>query len=161
MVHEKLLKKVSTKLREKDLTIATAESCSGGLIAHSLTNISGSSDYFDRGVVSYSNKSKNELLGVSMSLIEEFGAVSEPVAKAMAEGVRKRSKTDIGISTTGIAGPTGGTEDKPVGLVFIGISNTKQTVVKRFVFDGDRIENKISTCNATLKLLLDFLDSVD
>ena len=157
MVHEKLLKKVSTKLREKDLTIATAESCSGGLIAHSLTNISGSSDYFDRGVVSYSNKSKNELLGVSMSLIEEFGAVSEPVAKAMAEGVRKRSKADIGISTTGIAGPTGGTEDKPVGLVFIAVAARSKKMVRKHRFKGTRQQIKNKAAGAALKLLLEFI----
>ncbi|MDH7517154.1 MAG: CinA family protein [Candidatus Thermoplasmatota archaeon] len=157
MIDEKLLENVSAKLKKSGLTIATAESCTGGLIAHTLTNISGSSDYFDRGVVSYSNRSKVELLGVPEELIKQYGAVSEQVAKAMAEGIRKKSKVDIGVATTGIAGPTGGTKDKPVGLVYIAVSTTDNTVVKRFQFSGNRLKNKESTCNAALNMILDFL----
>jgi PncC family amidohydrolase len=157
LIDEKLLENVSAKLKKSGLTIATAESCTGGLIAHTLTNISGSSDYFDRGVVSYSNRSKVELLGVPEELIKQYGAVSEQVAKAMAEGIRKKSKVDIGVATTGIAGPTGGTKDKPVGLVYIAVSTTDNTVVKRFQFSGNRLKNKESTCNAALNMILDFL----
>jgi nicotinamide-nucleotide amidase len=155
--NEEILKKVTIILKVKNIKIATAESCTGGLISHTLTNISGSSEYFDRGIVSYSNKAKTKLLEVSEELLEKFGAVSEQVAKAMAEGVRKRSNVDIGIATTGIAGPTGGTKEKPVGLVYISISSTNNTIVKKFKFAGNRLENKESTCNAALNLLLDFI----
>ena len=154
-----LINKISKLLMEQKLKIATAESCTGGLIAHFLTNVSGSSDYFDRGVVSYSNQAKIELLDVPQNLLIEYGAVSEQVAKAMAEGVRKISNVDIGISTTGIAGPSGGTKEKPVGLVFIGISTVDKTEVKKFQFSGSRLENKQNTCNAALKMLYDELSS--
>ena len=159
MIDKELLDKISNLLKKLNLKVATAESCTGGLVAHSLTNISGSSDYFDRGVVSYSNISKSEMLGVSEKILNEYGAVSEQVAKAMAEGVRKCSNVDIGLATTGIAGPTGGTKDKPVGLVYIAVSTSKDTKVKRFQFSGDRLENKARTCNAALKMLLDYLTS--
>ncbi|RLF39573.1 MAG: competence protein ComA [Thermoplasmata archaeon] len=152
-----LLVKISELLKEKELKIATAESCTGGLIGHTLTNISGSSDYYDRGIISYSNRAKMELLGVPEELLKKYGAVSKEVAKAMAEGVRARSKVDIGISTTGIAGPTGGTKEKPVGLVYIGISTKDETVVEKFQFHGDRLENKNSTCKAALEMLLETL----
>ena len=159
LIDKELLSKISNLLKKRNLTVATAESCTGGLVAHSLTNISGSSDYFDRGVISYSNKSKIEMLGVSEKILKEYGAVSEQVAKAMAEGVRTRSNADIGLATTGIAGPTGGTKDKPVGLVYIAISTSKSTIIKGFQFSGDRLQNKASTCNAALKMLLDYLTS--
>ena len=152
-----VLKKISNLLKEKNLTIATAESCTGGLISHSITNISGSSDYFDRGIVSYSNNAKVELLDVSEELLEKYGAVSEQVAKAMAEGVRNKSNVDIGIATTGIAGPTGGTIEKPVGLVYIAVSTADESIVKKFQFSKDRLQNKESTCNAALQMLLDLL----
>ena len=157
LIDEHVLNKVSNLLKQKRCTVATAESCTGGLIAHTLTNISGSSDYFDRGIVSYSNNAKMESLGVSEDILIEYGAVSEQVAKAMAEGVRTRSDVDIGIATTGIAGPTGGTKDKPVGLVYIGISKADKTYVKKFNFSGDRLQNKEETCNAALNMLLDVL----
>jgi len=158
LVDESLLKKVSDLLKQKKLTIATAESCTGGLISHSLTNISGSSEYFDRGIISYSNESKNQLLSVSDEILKKYGAVSKQVAKEMAEGAKKNSNVDIGLSTTGIAGPTGGTEEKPVGLVYIGIAFKNNTIIKKFNFSGDRLENKISTCNAALKLLYEKLN---
>lgn len=152
-----LLVKVSELLKEKNLKIATAESCTGGLIGHTLTNISGSSEYYDRGIISYSNRAKMELLGVPEELLEKYGAVSREVAEAMAEGIRIRSKVDIGLSTTGIAGPTGGTKEKPVGLVYISVSLKDKTVVKRFQFHGNRLENKNSTCKAALEMLLEIL----
>jgi len=157
LIDEKLLDVVSAELKKQKLTVATAESCTGGLIAHSLTNIPGSSEYFERGVVSYSNKAKIDLLDVSEKLIKEHGAVSEQVAKAMAEAVREKSKADIGVSTTGIAGPSGGTEEKPVGLVYIAVSTSKDTKVKRFQFTGNRLQNKERTCNTVLWMLFDHL----
>jgi nicotinamide-nucleotide amidase len=159
LIEKKLLDKISDLLKKRNLTVATAESCTGGLVAHSLTNISGSSDYFDRGVISYSNESKNEMLGVSEKILKEYGAVSEQAAKAMADGVRTRSNVDIGLATTGIAGPTGGSKDKPVGLVYIAVSTSRDTNVKKFQFSGDRLQNKESTCNAALQMLLDYLTS--
>ena len=150
----KLLNKVSDELKKQHLTIATAESCTGGLLAHTLTNLSGSSEYFDRGVITYSNTAKKELLSIPEHLLAHYGAVSPQIAEAMANAIREQSSVDIGISTTGIAGPTGGTKDKPVGLVYIGISTKKETVVKRFLFSGDRLTNKESTCTAALELLV-------
>jgi nicotinamide-nucleotide amidase len=155
LIDENLLKMVSEELKKRHLTVATAESCTGGLLAHTLTNISGSSEYFGRGVVTYSNQAKVELLGVSPKVLEEHGAVSEQTARTMAVEIRKRSNADIGVSTTGIAGPTGGTKDKPVGLVYIGVATSKNVKVKRFNFSGDRLGNKESTCNAALKLILE------
>ena len=153
--NEEILNKISIILKEKNLKIAVAESCTGGLVSHTFTNLSGSSEYFDRGIVTYSNNAKTELLDVSENILEKYGAVSEQVAKAMAKGIRKKSNVDIGISTTGIAGPTGGTEDKPVGLVYIAISTTNNTIVKKYQFSGDRLENKESTCRAALEKLLE------
>jgi nicotinamide-nucleotide amidase len=157
LIDEHTLKRVSDLLKQKNFTIATAESCTGGLIAHSLTNISGSSDYFDRGVVSYSNDAKIELLDVSEDLLLKYGAVSIQVAEEMAERIRIKSNVDIGLSTTGIAGPTGGTNDKPVGLVYISISTVDETMVQKFEFSGDRLQNKERTCNAALEMLLNIL----
>jgi len=150
-----ILKNVSDRLRKNNITVATAESCTGGLLAHTLTNISGSSEYFERGVVTYSNKSKMELLGVPQKTLEEYGAVSMQTARAMAIGIKDRAKVDIGISTTGIAGPTGGTKEKPVGLVYIGIAALKNTEVKRFLFSKDRLQNKEKTCYKALEFLLE------
>ena len=153
-----LLEKISVSLQKQNFKIATAESCTGGLIAHTLTNISGSSNYFDRGLITYSNEAKTELLNVSENLIKEYGAVSSQVASSMAEGVRKNSYVDIGIATTGIAGPTGGTKEKPVGLVFIAISTKYKTNVEKFQFKGDRLQNKQFFCEAALKMLLSVLE---
>ena len=157
MIDRQLLNKISDKLKKQHLSVATAESCTGGFLAHMLTNISGSSEYFDRGVVSYSNKAKIDLLGVPEKTLQEYGAVSEQTAKVMAIGIKERSNVDIGISTTGIAGPTGGTKEKPVGLVYMGIASSKNVNVKKFIFSGDRLQNKESTCNAALEMLLEYL----
>jgi nicotinamide-nucleotide amidase len=157
LIDENLLKKVSNLLKEKILKVATAESCTGGLIAHTLTNISGSSEYFDRGIVSYSNKAKTELLGVPEDILKKYGAVSKQVAKIMAESIRIKSHVDIGIATTGIAGPTGGIKEKPVGLVFIAISTSQGTYIRRYQFSGNRFQNKEQTCNAALWMILDHL----
>ncbi|HDO19634.1 MAG TPA: CinA family protein [Thermoplasmatales archaeon] len=157
-MNEDLLQKVSSLLKERNLKVATAESCTGGLVAHTLTNIPGSSEYFEMGVISYSNRAKIEFLGVSSSIIEKHGAVSEQTARAMAEGIRNTAKVDIGISTTGIAGPGGGTKEKPVGLVYVAISTRDKTIVRRFLFNGDRLRNKESACEAALSMLLAILE---
>ncbi len=153
MIDEESLKKISKILKDKKLKIATAESATGGLIANNFTNISGSSEYFDRGLVTYSNKAKMELLDVKKETLEKYGAVSKETAREMAEGVRKKSGVDIGVSTTGIAGPNGGTKEKPVGTVFIGLSTKKETIVDKYQFEDDRLENKENFCNAALDLI--------
>jgi nicotinamide-nucleotide amidase len=122
---------VARLLQEKGATLALAESCTGGLLAKRLTDMPGSSAYFKEGLVTYSNEAKERLLGVPHALLLEHGAVSEPVARAMAEGARKGSGADYGLSVTGIAGPDGGTEEKPVGLVFVGISDAEDTLAEK------------------------------
>jgi nicotinamide-nucleotide amidase len=140
-------------LQKNKKTIAVAESCTGGLIGHRLTNISGSSDYFLEGAVTYSNEAKQLRLGVDPALIEAHGAVSEPVAKAMAEGIRQKSESDFGLAVTGIAGPTGGTSDKPVGLTFIAVTGANGTRCEQFRFHQDRVRNKERAAQAALNLL--------
>jgi len=134
-------------------TIATAESCTGGLIAHRLTNIPGISSYFERGIVSYSNLSKEELLGVKRETLASFGAVSEQTACQMARGIRLAAGTDIGISTTGIAGPSGATKNKPLGLVYIAYSDSTGETVEKHIFSGSRVDVKMRACNAALHLV--------
>ena len=144
---------IGTLLKERNLTLAVAESCTGGLIADRITNISGSSEYFERGMTTYSNKSKIHELGVPSDFIKHFGSVSRQVAEAMAFGIRTKSNTDIGISTTGIAGPTGGSAEKPVGLVWIGYSDTDETFALQFNFIGERRTIKERSAQAALELV--------
>ena len=144
-------------LRERKLTISLAESLTGGLVQHKLTQIPGSSDYFMGGIVSYSNEAKMELLGVRESSLKKYGAVSELVAKEMAEGVRKRLGTDIGISTTGIAGPTGATATKPVGLVYLALSAKDIVIARKQVFGPDRNSVKQRSAQAALELARRYL----
>ena len=125
-------------LVEKKLTISTAESCTGGLVSATLINYSGISSVFVEGCVTYSNESKINRLGVKKETLDKYGAVSEQTAKEMAEGIAKNFNTNIGLATTGIAGPQGGTSEKPVGLVYIGIYINGNTIVKKFIFNGDR-----------------------
>ncbi len=148
-----LEQKVAELLFQTKQTVAVAESCTGGLLSHKLTNVPGSSDYFDRAVISYSNRSKIENLGVSPHTLEQFGAVSEETAREMAEGVRKMAGTNWGLSTTGIAGPGGGTAEKPVGLVYIGLSGEEESTVRRFIFTTDRLANKERAAYAALEIL--------
>ncbi|MFC6939031.1 CinA family protein [Salinirubellus sp. GCM10025818] len=136
-------------LRERGETIAVAESATGGLAGSLLTDVPGSSDYFDRAVVTYSYRAKRALLAVPREDLDEQGAVSEPVARRMAAAVRDTADTTWGVATTGVAGPEGGTEGKPVGTVFVGVAfagewgtGTSETAVERYEFDGDRIECK-------------------
>jgi len=140
-------------LRAKALHIATAESCTGGLLASRLTDVPGSSDYVDRGVVCYSNASKVELLGVPEALIAEHGAVSEPVACAMADGVRRHAAVSVGVGITGIAGPDGGTPDKPVGTVAIAVVRHEQMEVRTFRFIGGREMVKFQASQAAMNML--------
>lgn len=150
---EELEEVVGRLLIEKDLTIAIAESCTGGLVADRITNVSGSSQYFERGIITYSNESKIYELGVPHKLLHEFGAVSREIAEAMAIGVRKKSNTDIGLSTTGIAGPTGGSEEKPVGLIWIAYSDMSETIALRFYLGDDRRRFKERASQTALELL--------
>ncbi len=141
--------------RAAGLKIATAESCTGGLIAASLTEIPGSSDVFERGFVTYSNEAKTELLSVPAGLIAAPGAVSEPTARAMAKGALAHSRADIAVAVTGIAGPDGGSPEKPVGLVFIGAARKgNPTVVERHIFPGNRAEVRRATVMRALEVML-------
>ena len=160
MIEQDLLRissQVGEILLKNQLTIATAESCTGGLLSHILTGVSGSSDYFIGGIVAYSNRIKESHLGVNPITLETYGAVSSPTAAEMANGVRERFQTDIGLSTTGIAGPTGGTVEKPVGLVWIGISSPQGTQTYECHFSGGRNQVKTSTVETVLQNLLDEL----
>jgi nicotinamide-nucleotide amidase len=145
---------VGRLLAAQGLTLGVAESCTGGLIAHRLTQVPGSSDYVDRGVVCYSNRSKSELLGVPAEEIAMRGAVSREVAIAMACGIRERSHVSVGLSVTGIAGPGGATDTKPVGLVYVGLDGGKgEPIAKEFRFHGDRLVIKQRSSQAALDLL--------
>ena len=144
---------IGDMLRERKMTIAVAESCSGGLLASRLTDVPGSSDYVERGVVCYSNRAKTELAGVPESLIEAHGAVSEPVADAMAAGIRARAGTEVGVGITGIAGPGGGTPDKPVGTVAIAVTAGEMSRVRTFHFFGGRDMVKFQSAQAAMNML--------
>ena len=144
---------VGLKLSVGGFTVAVAESCTGGLIAQRLTDVPGSSRYFGEGVVTYSNASKTRLLGVDPKLILAEGAVSASVAEAMAEGVRERAGTDFGLAVTGIAGPDGGTEEKPVGLVFVALADDAHTEHRRLTLPGDRHLVRWRASQAVLDLL--------
>ena len=139
-------------LRERGFTIAVAESCTGGLLTSRLTDVPGSSDYVELGVVCYSNRSKTVLAGVPESLIAEHGAVSEPVAQALAEGIRSRAGTDVGVGITGIAGPGGGTPDKPVGTVAVAVALDEEVRVRTFQFFGGREMVKFQAAQSALNL---------
>jgi PncC family amidohydrolase len=140
-------------------TIATAESCSGGLIAHRLTNVPGASTPFLGGIVAYSNTVKMTLLGVPAPTLESFGAVSEETARAMAEGARSALKADMAVAVTGIAGPGGGSAEKPVGLVYMAVAQAGETRVARHLFLGDRESIKMQTAEAALKLVWESLNT--
>ncbi|HUU40964.1 MAG TPA: CinA family nicotinamide mononucleotide deamidase-related protein [Desulfatiglandales bacterium] len=141
---------VGELLKNQNITISVAESCTGGLIGHRLTSISGSSVYFDRGVIVYSNRSKVEVLGVSQNTIDLYGAVSDQTVREMAAGVKKHAKTSIGLAVTGIAGPLGGTADKPVGTVFVGLSVGGKIFSGRYRFPGDREKVKLAASEMAL-----------
>ena len=144
---------VGRRLAMTEFTLAVAESCTGGLIAQRLTSVPGSSKYFIEGLVTYSNASKTRLLGVDKKLIKEFGAVSQQVARDMARGVRHKAKTDFGLAVTGIAGPDGGTEEKPVGLVYIALADDAHTEHKKLTIPGDRELIRWRASQAALDML--------
>jgi len=154
---ETLEEVVAALLIEKKMTLALAESCTGGLISNRLTDVAGSSAFFERGIVTYSNSAKIKLLGVPADVIEKYGAVSEETARLMAEGVRKIAGTDLGLSSTGIAGPTGGSKDKPVGTVYLALSDSAQTICAHYVFRWDRKRNKHVFSEVALIMIKDFL----
>jgi PncC family amidohydrolase len=143
-------------LRKLGATIAVAESCTGGLIAHRITSVSGSSDYFESAIVVYSNRAKEELLGIPASLIDSCGPVSEPVAGEMAAGIRQNRKTTLGLATTGVAGPLGGTLETPVGTVFIGFSSPEGTIVREYQFSGDRTHVKEHATEKALEMVREY-----
>ncbi len=150
---------IANLLIEKNKTISTAESCTGGKIASMITSKAGSSEYFKGSVVSYANEIKSDLLNVDKNDLQNYGAVSQQVVEQMAKGVRKLMKTDYAVSTSGIAGPDGGTEEKPVGTVWIGLATPVKVISKKFLFYNDREINIQRSANAALMMLIDELDS--
>jgi nicotinamide-nucleotide amidase len=148
---------VGMLLGERGLTLATAESSTGGLVAHRITSVSGSSAYYLGGFVTYSNEAKERLLGVKRETLIAHGAVSEETAREMARGARERLGVDVGIATTGIAGPTGGTPEKPVGLVYVALSAADAEFCQRHVWQGDRAANKEQSAEAALRLIQVYL----
>ncbi len=145
-------------MRVRGLTLAAAESCTGGLVADRITNVSGSSEYFPGGVVAYAYEAKVNLLGVSWDTLNVHGAVSAETVLEMARGARKIFNADIGISVSGIAGPTGGLPEKPVGTTWFGLVTGKGEWTRHFIWDGDRIQNKHYSSEAALQFVVDYLE---
>ncbi len=145
-------------MQRQGLTLVTAESSSGGLLAHRITNAPGSSSYYLGGFIAYANEAKEALLGVRRETLVAFGAVSEPAAREMARGARRSMGADVGISVTGIAGPGGGTPEKPVGLAYVALSAPGANLCERYVWQGDRLANKERAAEAALRLLLGYLE---
>ena len=152
-----LVQELADRLLAHRQKVCTAESCTGGLIAKTFTDLAGSSDWFERGFVTYSNEAKSEMLAVPASLIEGYGAVSEAVATAMASGALRHSNADYSIAVTGVAGPGGGSDDKPVGTVWIALASTEQLIAKRYQFDGDRQAVRAATLVTSITALLDLV----
>jgi PncC family amidohydrolase len=157
MMRNSLEKTIGDYLRNKGWTLSIAESCTGGLISDRITDVSGSSDYFMGGMVNYSNESKARHLGIPLNYIKRHGAVSPQVAKKMAQGVRKTFNTTFGLSTTGVAGPTGGTKRSPIGRVFIGVASGKRTWVRQHDFKGGRREIKEKATERSLEFFYEIL----
>ncbi|MBY9004335.1 MAG: CinA family protein [Candidatus Lokiarchaeota archaeon] len=152
------LENVIKQLIKNDLSIAVAESCTGGFVSNMFTNIPGASKIFERGIVCYSNEAKISILNVDPKTLDEFGAVSDEVARQLAFNLRILSNVDISIGTTGIAGPTGGTNEKPIGLVFVSFSTEEETSVKQYNFQANRLEFKEKVFNEILEWLENYLD---
>lgn len=146
-------------LQQRGWKLALAESCTGGLVGHRITNVPGSSEYFLGGVVSYSYESKVNLLEVSWETLNSTGAVSRETVLEMARGARKLLNADIAVSVSGIAGPGGGTAEKPVGTTWVGLASNDGESANGFQFTGDREQNKLSAANAALQILLDYLQN--
>lgn len=149
--------KIVKELQKRAFTITTAESCTGGLLAGRILNVPGASEIYNEGHITYSNESKERLLGVSHETLEKYGAVSIQTAKEMAEGAAKAANANVGLSTTGIAGPGGGTPEKPVGLIYVGCYIEGETYVKECRFQGNREENRSAAVEAALELVWDKL----
>jgi PncC family amidohydrolase len=149
--------RIGELLRKRGLRLAVAESCTGGLIGHRITNIPGSSTYYMGSVTAYAYEAKVRLLGVRWETLEKYGAVSKETALEMAGGVRNALAADIGVSVTGIAGPGGGTAEKPVGLTWIGLSSQGVDEAWRYLWKGDRVGNKEQSAEQALRLLVEFL----
>ena len=154
----KIEKKILNILVKKKLKLAVAESCTGGMLSSAITSVSGSSKVFTLGVVAYSNQSKTKVLRVSKNIIKKYGSVSEPVCLAMVKNLNKISKTNISVSITGIAGPSGGSKIKPVGLVYVGIKKGNRVEVKKYLFKNkERSYIQKAAVNKSLGLILSFL----
>ncbi len=154
-----LVEMLVSRLVAAGASVCTAESCTGGLIAKTFTDRAGSSDWFERGFVSYSNLAKSEMLGVPAGVIAEYGAVSEAVASAMAAGALRHSAAGYALAVTGVAGPGGGSADKPVGTIWIAVASANQQRAQRFRFEGNRSAVREATCVAAIEMLLELLDS--
>lgn len=161
MNSENLAKEILDELIKKKLTVSTAESCTGGLLASAFIDLAGASSVFLNGAVTYSNESKAKVLGVKEETLNTVGAVSEETARQMAEGIKRVIKTDIGLATTGIAGPDGGTKEKPVGLVYIGISVKDNTIVRKLNLKGTRTEIRKQTVLEVLNTLKEELKKIN
>ncbi len=157
MTEAELARTVGDVLRARGWTLAVAESCTGGLLGHLITDVAGSSDYFVGGVIAYSNAAKQELLGVRTATLAQYGAVSEPAAREMAARARHLLRADVALAVTGIAGPGGGTLEKPVGLVYIALDAADRRECRRYVWDGDRTTNKLQSARAALTILCEWL----
>lgn len=144
--------------RRRHWMLATAESCTGGMVAAALTEIAGSSDVVNRGYVTYTNEAKHEMIGVPIPLFETVGAVSEDVARAMADGARKTSGVDVACGITGVAGPGGGSPEKPVGLVHIAAASADQTIHEKCLFDGDRHAIRLAAAIKALEMMRALVD---
>lgn len=153
----KLTQQLAEQLLQRGEKLCTAESCTGGLIAKTITDLAGSSDWFERGFVSYSNQAKADMLSVPMSLIDQYGAVSEAVVSAMLNGALEHSAAGYAIAVTGVAGPGGGSDDKPVGTVWIAVGSEEHQLVRRYVFDGDRDAVRQATLVTALETLTNML----
>lgn len=156
-----LAQQIGDQLRRRQMTLAVAESCTGGLLGDLITDIPGSSDYFLGGVLSYSNQVKHQLLGVQAATLETHGAVSAQCAAEMAQGVRRLVQSDVALSVTGIAGPGGGSDSKPKGLTYLHLSAPGCEQGQRFIWPGDRRANKVDSALAALRLLLDYLEATE
>ena len=156
---ESLVTALAAALLQRRQVICAAESCTGGLIAKTCTDLAGSSDWFDRGFVTYSNQAKSDMLAVPPALIDEYGAVSEPVALAMASGALRASGADYAVAVTGVAGPAGGSADKPVGTVWIAVARAGEQYASLHRFDGDRAAVREATLVAALERLLALVEA--
>jgi PncC family amidohydrolase len=151
---EELKEKLFSLLCERNLKISTAESCTGGMIGASITSIPGISAYYECGFVTYSNEAKQKLIGVNKETLDEFGAVSGETVLEMAQGALEKSGADIAVSVSGIAGPGGGTAEKPVGLVYIGCASEGKNLFEKYIFKGNREEVRQQTVNSALEMII-------